>query len=1432
MANTHDFVIKNGLQVNENSTVSADISLGDNNKLKFGAGSDLQIYHDGSHSYIDDAGTGDLRIRADNLLLKSASGEDYITATSNGGVSIAYDNATKLATTSTGIDVTGTIEIDTLSIGGTTVSATPAELNLLDGATVTTTEINYNDITSLGTVQASKTVTANSSGNVNFPDNSKAIFGAGSDLQIYHDGSNSYISEVGTGDLYVRGSNFYITKPDGSLYFSGSNSTGEAGVYFNNAKKLATTSTGVDITGNITVSGTVDGRDLATDGTKLDGIESGATADQTITAGSGLTGGGTGDVTLYHADTSSQASVDNSNGTVVQDITLDGYGHVTALGSVNLDGRYYTETEADSRFVNVTGDTMSGTLVVGQIDSGNPSAGTDDIRVSGYGILGNRATFYVTNPGTVQIGVGSVHNADPAMSFTSSQNTSHHTLYEGSNRVFTDGYHPNADKWTTARTLSLSGDASGSVSWDGSANATLSVTVADDSHSHSNYITSNANDTATGVIDFTGGSSTVPAIRIKSGGNNWSEGLAIHPSSDSGYALAFFRTKSSLTDSTNTWAIGNLGNNSTNNFGLLRNGLTGGSGIRVDSVFDVTQAGVFRFGFNPTVGSNAIWHAGNDGSGSGLDADLLDGVQLSGIVQRDFQDTGRNLNIATESTGSAGLFMKASDNSFRFQLYGDGTRYGFLYSDWGNWDLRKERGGVLYLNNNTSYYLDPAGTSVFSTLTLAGNSAQLSFDRADGAGQHFKFYEWASGLNIYASSAASTIYLGRDGYSTVLAAHNGDIRSPIFYDYNNTSYYVDPASTSNLDYTKVRGKHVVGEYESVKTWSNGTFSASTTQARRWTIGRIYFTPVHWGDWSNVQLVIQEHSYNQSEMVYNIWGWYGMGNGTSLNLDMVETRGWANADLRVSLGTVTSTGWTYSGGNVYYQDIYIDVDYYRAMDVIAKVSKSTITTSNPGSGTGFAYVFYDSPSVTNISAFQHSHFLKDRYYRENTDSFRAPIFYDSNNTSYYIHGDSLSNLYQLQVNNNNSTYMAIGASDDVRNGLGMYDTSSVAANIGGQLVLGYKYTGSTYTVGAIVKMYKETATDGQYGSGLKFQVRNHGEALGTRVWIDPTGNLFSDQSVRAPIFYDTNNTSYYVDPASTSNLVRTDIQELNVNGGSRQNTNDATVYITATTNNDWGLVVNKYNSSASEYGVDIRMGSTFNYGLRITNAGSTNFIVTNSQAQHNSSMRAPIFYDSNNTSYYVNPATGFYQYVGTYTGTFVTTDSSGGISVEGNSTGGPKVGIKSTASGGEDLWLISNNSGNAGGAGKLQFWNNSGGFTFAVFGTANTSDTTYIYCNLTASGNVTAYSDERLKENVVVIPNALDKVKAIRGVTFNRNDMEEKPRHAGVIAQEVEKVLPEVVSEDNKGIKTVAYGNMVGLLIEAIKELKDEVDDLKAQLAAK
>ena len=100
---------------------------------------------------------------------------------------------------------------------------------------------------------------------------------------------------------------------------------------------------------------------------------------------------------------------------------------------------------------------------------------------------------------------------------------------------------------------------------------------------------------------------------------------------------------------------------------------------------------------------------------------------------------------------------------------------------------------------------------------------------------------------------------------------------------------------------------------------------------------------------------------------------------------------------------------------------------------------------------------------------------------------------------------------------------------------------------------------------------------------------------------------------------------------------------------------------------------------------------------------------------------------------------------------------------------------------------------------------------------------------TATSNITAYSDITLKENIETIPNALDKVLALRGVSFNRKDHEDKPRQIGVIAQEVEEVIPEVVITGEEGIKSVAYGNLVGLLIESIKELKAEVNELKAQL---
>ena len=101
-------------------------------------------------------------------------------------------------------------------------------------------------------------------------------------------------------------------------------------------------------------------------------------------------------------------------------------------------------------------------------------------------------------------------------------------------------------------------------------------------------------------------------------------------------------------------------------------------------------------------------------------------------------------------------------------------------------------------------------------------------------------------------------------------------------------------------------------------------------------------------------------------------------------------------------------------------------------------------------------------------------------------------------------------------------------------------------------------------------------------------------------------------------------------------------------------------------------------------------------------------------------------------------------------------------------------------------------------------------------------------DFTAAGNVTAYSDIRLKKDLVQIPNALDKVQKLTGYTYTRTDSGQ--RQTGLIAQDVQKVLPEAVVDGEH--LSLAYGNLVGLLVEAIKELNYKVDSLEAELKRK
>lgn len=123
--------------------------------------------------------------------------------------------------------------------------------------------------------------------------------------------------------------------------------------------------------------------------------------------------------------------------------------------------------------------------------------------------------------------------------------------------------------------------------------------------------------------------------------------------------------------------------------------------------------------------------------------------------------------------------------------------------------------------------------------------------------------------------------------------------------------------------------------------------------------------------------------------------------------------------------------------------------------------------------------------------------------------------------------------------------------------------------------------------------------------------------------------------------------------------------------------------------------------------------------------------------------------------------------------------------------------------GTSLYLVAN--------GNIGFGLNNPAYKIDVAGAIN------------ATGDITSSSDLRLKKNIEKIENALAKVMKLNGVTFEKIGVEGKS--TGLIAQDVAKVLPEAVSEKDKYL-SVAYGNMIGLLVEAIKELKQEVDKLK------
>jgi hypothetical protein len=255
-------------------TTGDNITFVDNSKAIFGTSNDgLEIYHDASNSYITDTGTGDLYIQgSDDIYITSVSGEKFITCNTNDSVEIRFDNSIKLATTNTGVTITGTIISDGLSMGdndqinlgnsnnlrlvhnGTSgyIQNFTGDLQIQNNAD--DSDILFRSDDGSGGIETyfyldGSTNLNRFSVNARWDDSIEAQFGASADLKIYHDGSNSYIKETGTGVLYIQGSaNVQIEGINGEnkAVF---NENGSVQLFYDNVQKFQTTSTGVTVTG-------------------------------------------------------------------------------------------------------------------------------------------------------------------------------------------------------------------------------------------------------------------------------------------------------------------------------------------------------------------------------------------------------------------------------------------------------------------------------------------------------------------------------------------------------------------------------------------------------------------------------------------------------------------------------------------------------------------------------------------------------------------------------------------------------------------------------------------------------------------------------------------------------------------------------------------------------------------------------------------------------------------------------------------------------------------------------------------------------------------------------------------------------------------------------------------------------------------------------
>lgn len=751
------------------------------------------------------------------------------------------------------------------------------------------------------------------------------------------------------------------------------------------------------------------------------------------------------------------------------------------------------------------------------------------------------------------------------------------------------------------------------------------------------------------------------------------------------------------------------------------------------------------------------------------------------------RSTGGNYTYYALTRAGQMVYGMGIDTSNQFWIGGstagyDGVRSGNPYLSLGTAGdvtaLASFRAPIFYDSNDTSWYVDPSSSSLVNVVY-----GSAWYYRVDGNYGFIGANVFADTVNSgYASDPLELCYVRGTGVNIGTGGGNLPIRADIFYEGTNTAYYVDPASTT----TSIQ---VAGAVEQGNNYAHPQIEWSSSSATGMVI---FYLPGTTSNYGMVHMVFDIYEYVTGKTATVIIGghnwstsWYNTGVQVVGWTDKTVRLGVKNGRFCVIFGGVGSS-WTY--GTIRLRKIHNASFYDNIMDLGGNWSTELTNTES------FTTVTSDLRQLRTSNTFTAD------------GDVRSPIFYDSSNTAYYLDPASTSLLNEVK---GYRFYNPQGVSSDDPFGLYFSSDLSTAYAI-------YRESGAWTHPYPDLRIAFHTGikmgANASYG-GMKFytdydmssqvmSINNSADGVGAgNVFINNV--LVAAGDIRSQIFYDSNNTAYYVDPASGSVLGG----NVSVLGG-RNITLDTSGGSISIRGDAGGWATGSYFLGSS--GTNLGGFGGYGGGNSLTYLWAGNaynnaalYIYAANYAVSPGSLRAPIFYDSDNTAYYVDAA-----------GTSVINSTQ-----FGTTPGSPGNGRVITSPG--SPYSI-----------RQEFGTDNSGWRYGIAKNASGTVTVLFYVqdngDCVATGNVTAYSDIRVKDNVETIPAALAKLSAIRGVTYTRTDLDDKERrYAGVIAQEIEQVLPEAIGGDEH-IKTVDYNATIALLIQAVKELSAEVQLLKAK----